>query len=152
MRLILLVLGLVALFWEAPWFAVLRKSLWVSALFRRLCRVGVTLLRGELYSVIIEANKGPNDIGITTGWQTSAQIWKDSKTEDALSMKQNTRAKSLSAAGAAANETDRGRSRSVIVDNNNKGIEKYEEDMVEIQYLFCIFENQVSHQSSSIGF
>lgn len=132
MRLILLVLGLVALFWEAPWFAVVRKSLWASALFRRTCRVAVTLLRGELYSVKIEANKGPNNVGILTRWQTFKQIWRDAKTEDAA---EKARAKSFS-----ANEMTRGRSRSIA---GSKAVNKYEENIVEIQYLFTIFENQV---------
>lgn len=132
MRLILLVLGLVALLWEAPWFAVVRKSLWSSALFRRTCRVGVTLLRGELYSVKIVANNGPNNVGVLTRWQTFKQIWKDAKTED---VNQKAKAKSI-----PSNDTNRGRSRSIV---NTKAISKYEDNIVEIQYLFSIFENQV---------
>jgi hypothetical protein len=132
MRLILLVLGLLALLWEAPWFAVVRKSLWSSALFRRTCRVGVTLLRGELYSVRIEANNGPNNVGVLTRWQTFKQIWKDAKTEDAT---QKAKAKSIPTA-----DPNRGRSRSIV---SMKTASKYEDNIVEIQYLFSIFENQV---------
>lgn len=134
MRLILLVLGLIALLWEAPWFAIIRKSLWASALFRRTCRVGITLLRGELYSIKLEANKGPDNVGVLTRWQTFKQIWRDAKVEDSAI---KPRQKSFS-----ATDNNRGRSRSIP---GSKSASKYEENIVEIQYLFCIFENQVSH-------
>lgn len=138
LRIILLVLGLLALFWEAPWFAVVRKSLWASALVRRTCRVGLTLLRGELSILKLEANKGPEGVGVLTRWQTFKQIWRDAKTEDALI---KARTKSVSASNATAADLKRGRSRSIA---GAKSLSKYEENIVEIQYLFSIFENQVS--------
>lgn len=141
LRLILLVIGLFALFWEAPWFAVVRRSLWASAFVRRACRVGLTLLRGEMSLVKLEANKGPANIGIKARWRTFKQIWRDAKTEDATI---KARAKSVPAAGDAT----RGRSRSVV--GSNAALSKYEENIVEIQYLFSIFENQVGSYLASL--
>lgn len=46
LRLLFLVAGSVALLWRAPFFEVLRGTLWQSAAVRWACRIGLAVLRG----------------------------------------------------------------------------------------------------------
>jgi hypothetical protein len=142
-KLIMLVFGLLVLFWEAPWFAVIRKSLWKSALIRRCVRTGMKLLYGEISLVKLEWNKGPKNVGFTRSrWNSFKNIWKQAKAEDlALVSQQQQSVRRMS------NENDMARGRSRSITGNTTASSKFEENTIEIHYLFSIFENQVSISS-----
>jgi len=64
LRHIVLFVGLVLLTWEAPWLAVIRKSLWSSLIVRRTARLLLRVLQGDLRLAQAEVKEGPKDVGL----------------------------------------------------------------------------------------
>lgn len=135
MRSILLVLGLVALLWEAPWFAVVRRSLWKSAFIRKTARVGIRVLSGGAPSMRFSSIRGPQRVGMRYHWDALKQIWRETKA-DVTSAQSAPQA----ASQGQKKQTGTGKNDMAVV----KSADKYEHDIVEVQYMFTIFENQVS--------
>lgn len=125
LRNILMLLGLVALLWEAPWFAVVRRALWSSLLFRRTVRVILRILQGDIRVARMEATDGQPGVGVVAKLKTLRYI-------------------TVNGSGSVATHPPRRPSRSSK--QGEGGLDSYssESELMEIQYLFTIFENQVS--------
>lgn len=127
LRHIVLFFGLVLLTWEAPWLAVIRKSLWSSLLVRRTARLFLRILQGDLRLAQAEVKEGPKDIGLLARLRAVRMLSFDIGT----------------AKGRSASPVPAG----VIVQDVGSSLVSKEPESLEIQYLFTIFENQVSLQS-----
>lgn len=124
LRHIVLAVGLVALTWEAPWLAVVRKSLWSSLLVRRTARVALRIIQGDLRLAQAEVREGPENVGILArlrGARTLAFDMQVGKSRGVSPARAVTGTKTDSIAPEAAKEAE----------------------SLEIQYMFTIFENQV---------
>ena len=123
-RHILCISGLAVLLWHAPWFVVIRKTLWASLLVRRTARFTLRLLQGDLRLASLEMTQGQKNIGLLARLRSMRQIWATSST-----------------VRSSATSVVRARSTSEKVTTVSAA--SREAEALEVQYLFTIFENQV---------
>lgn len=114
--------GITVLLWEAPWFAVIRRTLWSSVLVRRTARLLLRLLQGELRFAKTEVAVGQPNIGILAGIRSIRAIRINVGSD------------------IAASPMKRAPSKSSDVQLYSRAVA--EAEAAEVQYLFTIFENQ----------
>jgi len=127
LRHLVLFVGLVALSWEAPWFALIRKSLWSSLLIRRGARIVLRLLQGDLRTAQLEARAGQADTGLLAKWRLGRSL-------------SSLRAEKTAAPGQNGGPASENKSMQQQASTTPTDIKPQD---VEIQYLFTIYENQV---------